>query len=149
MANTVIIEEEIVEEQINITELAQKALHLGLGAIALAQDEVMALFEKAQKELKERLDKTQGDATGLMDKMVDRGVTVEEDGRERVNKFMDARRKQVKGSVKDVQGGLESRIESVLHTMNVPTKGDMDRLEKKINTLTKKINELSKAKQAN
>jgi poly(hydroxyalkanoate) granule-associated protein len=142
---TVIIEEEIMEEQTSLVELAQKALHFGLGAVAMAQDEVVALFEKAQKEIKGRLDKTQGDTNDLVDQMVERGVTVEEDGRKRVNKFIEARRKQVKGSVKDAQGSLENRIETVLHTMNVPTKGDIDRLEKKINTLTKKVNELIKA----
>lgn len=146
MTTNVIIEEEIVEEKINLADMAQKALHLSLGAVALAQEEVMALFEKAQKELKARLEQTQGDASGLVDKMVERGATVEEDGRKRVNGFVDSRRKQVNSTVKDAQGSLEGRIETVLHSMNVPTKNDIDRLEKKINALTKKVNELAKAK---
>ena len=78
MTTNVIIEEQIVEEKINLADMAQKALHLSLGAVALAQEEVMALFEKAQKELKARLEQTQGDASGLVDKMVERGATGEE-----------------------------------------------------------------------
>lgn len=140
MAETIIVEEEAVQSRIRVTEVAQKTIHLGLGAAAMAQDEIVALFEKAQSKLNSLVEKTQTDANEFVDKAVDRGTSVEADGRGRVNDFVEERKKRVN----KVQDTLEERIERVLHRMNVPTRNDIEKLEEKLDNLNKKLNALSK-----
>lgn len=140
MAETVIVVEETTKERVNFAEAAQKVLHLGLGAAVMAQEEAAALFEKAQSKMQKMVEQTQHDASELVDKMVERGTSVEEDSRQRVNGFVKERKKQVNKA----QNTFEDQIERVLHRMNVPTKNDIEKLEKKLTTLTKKVNELAK-----
>ena len=138
MAETVVVEEEVVKQRVKVTEIVQKALRLGLGAAAMVQDEIVAAFEKAQNHANELVEKTQKDTTELVDKLVERGSNVEEDGRERVNGIVKDSKKQVNKA----QGTLEERIEKVMHRMNVPSKSDIEKLEAKLNKLTKKIEAL-------
>lgn len=140
MTDKVIVVEDTTKEKVNLTEVAQKVLHLGLGAAVIAQEEVVTLFEKAQSKVQQMVEQTQQDASELVDKMVERGTSVEEDSRQRVNGFVKERKKQVNKA----QNTFEDQIERVLHRMNVPTKNDIEKLEKKLTTLTKKVNELAK-----
>jgi polyhydroxyalkanoate synthesis regulator phasin len=71
---------------------------------------------------------------------------VEKDGRDRLQTMFDKRKKQVNKTVAEAQDSLDGRIAAVLHSMSVPTKADIESLNKKIAELTKKVNALSKSK---
>lgn len=138
------METETTETRVDALGLARKALQASLGVTMMAQEEVVSLFERTQKQVSELVEKGQTNATDLMDKMVTRGADVEKNGRERLQTIFDNRKKQVDKSVATVQDSLDGRIEAVLHNMNVPTKSDIEALNKKIADLTRKINALAK-----
>jgi poly(hydroxyalkanoate) granule-associated protein len=149
MTDTVVVEEEkVINRFDNVVELAQKTLRAGIGAAVLVQEEAVTLFDKTQERVNKFVEKTQTEANGLLDKMIERGATVEVDGRTKINELIENRKKQVDETVTGAQDSLEGRIETVLHTMNVPTKSDIDSLNKKIATLTRKVNALAKKETA-
>ena len=121
------INEEAVEETVNpMLAAARKVLLAGIGAVALAQEEIEE----------------------FVNRLVERGEIAEKDGRKLVNDVMEKRKKQVEDNVdktvEKAEETVDSNIERVLHRMNVPTKKDIDDLSKKITTLTKKVDELNK-----
>jgi polyhydroxyalkanoate synthesis regulator phasin len=118
---------------------------VSLGAVDMAQAEVMTLLEKAQKSVNEFIEKSQKDVTDLVTEMAERGAKVEENGRTRLNRFVDNRRQQVDSTLNEATGGVDMRIDTVLHSMNVPTKTDIEDLNKKVSLLTRKVNVLVKA----
>ncbi len=119
MAETIAVEEEVVEKEARpVLEAAHKALQVGLGATAYGVKELETLFTR----------------------LVERGEVVEQDGRKRFNKLMEQRKKRMAGA----QDELETSITRALHRLNVPTRADIDTLNKKVTPLTKKVNALLK-----
>jgi poly(hydroxyalkanoate) granule-associated protein len=106
------------EEQNYLLEGARKVLLAGIGAAALAQDEI--------KDFVERL--------------IERGGIAEKDGRKLINEVMDRRKKQAQKAEDEVT----KRVEEVMDRMKVPSKADLDALGEKITALSKKIDELKK-----
>lgn len=125
--STVEINEEVVEakEHTPLFDMARRVLLAGIGAVALAQEEVEA----------------------FVNKLVERGEIAEKDGRKLVKEMMDKRRKKAEEVVEEAGDDMDQRIEALLHRMNVPTKSDIEALSKKIATLTKKVEELKKSQE--
>lgn len=124
MVDTMVVENEVVvdeEKVVNpVLNVAHKTFQAGLGAVALTQSEIESLFGK----------------------LVERGETAEKDGRKMVNDLLERRRKDAGERVDEVEEQLEGSIERVLHRMNVPTKADIDNLNKKVTLLTEKVEAL-------
>lgn len=97
----------------------RKVLLAGVGAVALAQEEVEE----------------------FVNRLIERGEIAEKDGRKLIDDIRERRQKQTEKAEEE----LEGQIEDVLHRMNVPTKADIDALSRKITTLTKKVDELKKS----
>lgn len=115
---------ETVEENVNmLVENGRKAMLAGLGVVTLAQEELTELFKN----------------------LVERGTATEEKTRDMVNKQVEQRQKDAKKTVKRVEKEVEDRIENLLHWMNIPSKNDIEKLSRKVSTLNKKVNDLSKA----
>jgi poly(hydroxyalkanoate) granule-associated protein len=106
-------------ERSPLLEAARKVLLAGIGAVALAQEEV----------------------EDFVNKLIDRGEIAEKDGRQLIRDVMDKRKKKVQ----EAEGEADKRIEELLDRMNVPTKSDINELSAKIAALTKKVDELKKA----
>ncbi|MBN2549975.1 MAG: phasin family protein [Anaerolineales bacterium] len=106
------------EEHYPMLEAARKILLAGIGAMAIAQDEIEEFVQK----------------------LVDRGEIAEKDGRKLVREIMDKRRKRVEHA----EAELTTRIEDILNRMSVPTKKDIDALSEKIAILTRKVEQLKK-----
>jgi poly(hydroxyalkanoate) granule-associated protein len=125
MAEKVEVMEEAVEEkELNpMLDMARKVLLAGIGAVALAQEEVEE----------------------FVGKLIDRGEIAEKDGRKLINDIIEKRKKKVEETADSAEEQLDKRIESLLDRMNVPTKSDIEALSAKIVTLTKKVDELKKA----
>jgi polyhydroxyalkanoate synthesis regulator phasin len=100
-------------------ESSRRVLLAGIGAFALAQDEI----------------------EDFVDKLVERGELAEKDGKKLVREVMDKRKK----TSKSAEGEMNKRVQDVLDRLNVPTKTDIESLGEKIAVLTKKVEELKKA----
>ena len=107
------------EEHSLLLDALRKVLLAGIGAIAIAQDEI----------------------EDLVSKLVERGEIAEKDGKKLVREVMDRRRKGVEQSEEEIT----KKIEEILDRMNVPTKADIESLGDKISALTKKVEELKKS----
>jgi poly(hydroxyalkanoate) granule-associated protein len=115
---------ETVEENVNVlVENGRKVVLAGLGAVTLAQEELFGMFNN----------------------LVERGSTTEEKTRSMVNKQVENRQKDAKKAAKRVEKEVEQRFENLLHRMNIPSKNDIEKLSRKVTTLNKKVNDLSKA----
>lgn len=120
---TIEVQEETTESGRNqMIEMARKVLLAGVGAVALAQDEVEA----------------------FVNRLIERGEIAEKDGRKLINDVMDRRRKQMDEAQTKTKENLDGRVEAILHRMNIPTKSDIESLSDKIAVLTKKIDQLKK-----
>ena len=106
------------EERNPLLEAARKVLLAGIGAVALAQEEI----------------------EDFVDRLVERGEIAEKDGRKLVREVMDKRKK----AAEKAEDEVTKRIENVMDRMSVPSKADIDVLSEKITILTKKVEELKK-----
>ncbi|MBP8000117.1 MAG: phasin family protein [Chloroflexi bacterium] len=120
---TIEINEETPDNTRNqMVEMARKVLLAGVGAVALAQDEVEA----------------------FVNRLIERGEIAEKDGRKLINDVMDRRKKQMEDTQAKAKESLEGRVEAILHRMNIPTKSDIQLLSEKISALAKKVDQLKK-----
>jgi poly(hydroxyalkanoate) granule-associated protein len=119
---------------------AHKVLLAGVGAAALAQEEI----------------------EDFVNRLVERGTIAEADGKRMIKDVLDQRRKQMERASerahevaeeiqanitegpKKIADDLEQRIEGVLTRMNIPTKEEIETLTSKITALTRKVDELKK-----
>jgi poly(hydroxyalkanoate) granule-associated protein len=101
-----------------LLDVARKVLLAGIGAVALAQDEIEDFVER----------------------LVERGEIAEKDGRKLIREVMDKRKKDAEKAEDEVS----KRVEEILDRMNVPTKADIEALGEKITSLSKKVDELKK-----
>lgn len=132
MAEVDFMEEEVEERDPNpLLQIAHRVLLAGIGAVALAQEEIEEFVER----------------------LVERGEIAEKDGRRILNDVLSRRRRQ---SVDESQNGspevvaeagseMDKRVEGLLHRMNIPTKTDIDALGLKISALTEKVEQLKTA----
>lgn len=107
-------------------DVAHKVLLAGIGAAALAQDEI----------------------EDFVNRLVERGEIAEADGKKMLKDVMEKRKKVVAASAettKKVSSDLEKRIEEAMSKMNIPTKDEIEALGAKITALTKKVEELRKS----
>ncbi len=106
-------------EGIALLEALRKVLLASIGAFALGLEEVEE----------------------FLNKLVERGEIAEQDAKKLINEIKTKRKKDAKKA----EDEINKRVEEVLDHMNVPTKSDIDALGKKITTLSKKVDELSKS----
>ena len=106
-------------DRISLFEASRKVLLAGIGAVALAQDEI----------------------EDFIGKLVERGEIAEQDGKRLFSEIMDKRKK----GANKAEDEFTKRVEEILDRMNVPTKDDINKLGQKITNLTKKVDELKKA----
>ncbi len=100
-------------------ESVRKVLLAGIGAVALAQEEI----------------------EDFVNKLIERGEIAEKDGKKLIRDLMERRKKQAK----EAEQNLDKQVEEVLGRMNIPTKSDIQALSAKINELNEKVDELKKA----
>jgi len=116
---------------------AHKVLLAGVGAAALAQEEI----------------------EDFANRLIERGEIAEADGKRMVKDVLEQRRKQMERTGERAQefaagltegqkrmaDDIEQRIEAVLARMNIPTKEEIETLTAKITALTRKVDELKKS----
>lgn len=118
-----VLEEETTEEGSTFIGGVRRVLMAGIGAFALAQEEV----------------------EDFVNKLIERGEIAEKDGRKLVNDILERRKGKTQETTKRVENELEKRFESLLDKMNIPTKNDIEALTAKVTELSKKVDELKKS----
>jgi poly(hydroxyalkanoate) granule-associated protein len=128
MSEEIEVREDLVAEngQNAMLETARKVLLAGIGAVALAQDEIEEFVSK----------------------LVERGEIAEKDGRRLINDIADKRKSRTEKVRTDIGSEVDKRMESLLKRMNIPSKSDIEGLNRKISALSRKIDQLKKAQQA-
>ncbi|HCV43234.1 MAG TPA: poly(hydroxyalkanoate) granule-associated protein [Bacteroidetes bacterium] len=107
------------EQRNALYETLRKVLLAGIGAVAIAQEEIDDLVEK----------------------LVERGEIAEKDGKKLIHEINEKR----KHESKKTEDQVSKRIEDALDRLNVPRKSDIDALGEKINELSAKVDELKKS----
>lgn len=122
--NVPIVEEEVKEKETRFfIDAARNVLLASIGAVALAQDEL----------------------EDIVTRLVDRGEIAEKDGRKMMKDLVERRKQKVESSRSDIGDELEDRIEKVLHRLNVPTKRDIEEINRKLAILSEKVDDLKKS----
>ena len=106
------------EELKPLFENTRKVILAGIGAVALAQDEIEEFITR----------------------LVERGEIAERDGRNLIQEAKDRRKKRME----KVENEMSKRIEEILKHVDIPSKSDIDALSAKIAALSKKVDELKK-----
>jgi poly(hydroxyalkanoate) granule-associated protein len=118
-----VTEEVLVDSGHNpMLEMARKVLLASIGVVALTQEEV----EK------------------FVNKLIERGEIAEKDGRKLIKDVMEKRKKKVSEVQVEAEDELDKRMEEVLGRMNIASKSDIDSLNRKLTTLSKKLDDLNK-----
>ena len=122
MTENIEVQEDLIDEGPNpMLEMVHKLLLAGIGAVAMTQEEV----EK------------------IVHRLVERGEIAEQDGRKLVKDVMARRKKKTEEVRTESVGVLVQRMEDVLARMNMPSKSDIDALNRKITVLTEKVDALA------
>jgi polyhydroxyalkanoate synthesis regulator phasin len=111
--------EELKEEEKKVSPVLaplRTVVLASIGAVAIAQEE----------------------AEDLVNRLVERGEIAREEGRKLMDDMTAKRREKV-------QGQFDKRVEATLGRMNVPTKADLRAVEKKLDELNKKLDQLVKS----
>lgn len=117
-----------MEKATSLVNLVRRVLLAGVGAAALTTDEIQ----------------------DFLNRLVERGELAEKDVRKLMNDVVarrDGAEKRVEKSVESASGVVEEQIEKILARLNVPNKGDIEELSKKIATLSQKVDDLVKVSQ--
>ncbi len=116
------------EKSASLVSMVRRVVLAGVGAAALTTDEVQEFLNR----LVERGELAEKDAHKLMNDVVARRNGAE---------------KRVEKSVESASNVVEEQIEKILGRLNVPNKGDIEELSKKIAMLSQKVDDLVKASQ--
>lgn len=123
------IEETNTGVQSAVVDNVHKVFLVGLGAAAMAQDEL----------------------GNLLDKFAEQGEQTEQKVRESLNEMRENRKNQAeeaKQKVDDVnkkaEEEMKTRMESALNRFNIPSRTEIKALDEKISTLSAKIDDLNK-----
>ncbi len=129
---------------------AHRVLLAGIGAVALAQEEI----EDFVNRLVERGQIAESDAKRMLKDVLEKRKTVLEKTAELVEapsraaaELAEAPKRAAAGlaeAPKRAADELEKRVEDILARMNIPTKDEIEALSAKITALTKKVEELKK-----
>ena len=118
-----VVEEDVSTEPNTLLSGLRQVLLAGVGAVALAQEEV----------------------EDFVNKLIERGEIAEKDGRKLVNDVRERRKSKAQASTQRLEEEVERRMESLLNRMNVPSKSDIEKLNAKITELTQKVDALKKS----
>jgi poly(hydroxyalkanoate) granule-associated protein len=106
----------------SFADLVRKVALASVGAVVLAQEEIEEFVSK----------------------LVQKGELAEKDGKTLVKDLLEKRKQAAEnGTSKAVTSAIDNTVDKVLHKINIPTKGDVEELAKKIEEIDKKIEALA------
>lgn len=108
-----------------VVKIVRTVMLAAIGAVALSKEEIEA----------------------IVNRLIEKGEIAESDGRELINDLLERGKKgtgEAVEKVEKVDGILDQRIEAILNRMNIPSKGDVESLSRKIGALSQKVDNLNK-----
>jgi poly(hydroxyalkanoate) granule-associated protein len=144
MSENVVITDEAVESKANmLVEAVRKVFLASIGAAKIAQEEVTGFVTDTESYI----NKVVEDTEAFVNKLIDKGAIAETDGKQLISDMVEKRKSIVVESRGKVNIDLDGRVEDVLARLNIPTKGDIDELSKKIGQLSRKVDNLRKVQE--
>ena len=146
MSENVNITDETIESKANLlVEAVRKVFLASIGAAKIAQEEVTGFVTDTENYLNKIVEDTEA----FVNKLVDKGAIAETDGKQLISDMVEKRKSVVEESRSKVNINidLDGRVEGVLAKLNIPTKGDIDELSKKIGQLSRKVDNLRKVQE--
>jgi len=123
-----------------VRETAQNIWLAGLGALSLAEDEGQKAFHALVKR-GTSLDTKNRKALSAMVKDVEARVEIV---KEQVTDATEGTRSRIQLGVEKIGTGVEHGVASVMHTLGVPTRSEIQTLTKKVDALTKSVDKKAK-----
>lgn len=123
-----------MEEKNIVLDGVRKLYLVGLGTAASA----LSFTSKTVKDMR-------GNMSDLSTKLVERGEEADKKTRDMVNKQRQTRKKEIRNTQKRVEKEVGKKMELLLHTVNIPSKHDINSLSNKVSKLNKKVEELGKS----
>ena len=80
----------------------------------------------------------------LTAKLIEQGEEADQKTRDAVSKQSKNRQKELRNTQKRLEKEVGKRMETFLHTLNIPTQKDINNLSNKVARLNKKVDELAK-----
>lgn len=123
-----------------VKESAKNVVLAGLGVFSIAQKEATKVYDKASKE-----------ANKFYDTLVKEGKTLEKKSKKSVDeitnkaesKFINIKNAATKQFSK-IENVFETKVESALNKLDIPTADDLKGLSKRVDTLIKEIKKVEK-----
>jgi poly(hydroxyalkanoate) granule-associated protein len=100
-------------------EASRKVLLASFGAVALAQEEM----------------------EDFVTKLIERGEIAEKDGKKLMGEMKEKRKKHTQ----EIEEDMSHKVRETMERMNIPTRGDFEKLTSSIAALSQKIDELAKS----
>ena len=125
-----------------VTEQLEHAFMAGLGALSDAQKKGAARFESLVKEGEKFRKKATSRTESLIDEVQDaiRGMT--DDAQSRASGLLDQVRD--KSQLDKLQSAFDTRVADAMDRLNVPSKNDIDAINKKLNKIVRLLEEQGK-----
>lgn len=105
---------------LKVQEFVKEGIQTARERISLVEEEGQKLAKKFVQEIESRIPDPQ-------------------------KKAFDGVIEQAKTVIEEVERNVDERIEKMLNLLNIPTRSELDRLERKIDTLTKRVNSMGRS----
>ena len=123
----------------DITEQLEQAFMAGLGALSDAQKKGAKRFESLIKEGEKFRKKTTTKTESLIDDVQDTIRDMAEDAQSKATGLIDQVRD--KSRLHKLQSAFDTRVADAMDRLNVPSKNDIDAINKKLNKIIRLLNE--------
>lgn len=96
-----------------VTEIINKVINLGLGAVLLTKENIEE----------------------VIDEMVKKGEIKKDEAKAQVNELL----KKVLSSKQEVESKIERIVENMLHKLDIPTRKELQQMQKKLDEIIKRL----------
>ncbi len=131
------------ENRVNeITEQLEHAFMAGLGALSDAQKKGAKTFDSLVKEGEKFRKKTTSKTESLIDDVQDAIRDMADDAQSKATGLLDQVRD--KSRLDKLQSAFDTRVADAMDRLNVPSKNDIDAINKKLNKIIRLLNDEAK-----
>jgi poly(hydroxyalkanoate) granule-associated protein len=127
----------------NVAEQLEHAFLAGLGALSNAQKAGEKTFDSLVKQGEQFRKKTTKQTESLIDNVQDAIRDMSDDAQSKATGLLD----QVRGksNLSKLQGAFDTRVADAMDRLNVPSKNDIDKINRKLNKILRALDDKPKA----
>ena len=127
----------------NVAEQLEHAFLAGLGALSNAQKAGEKTFDSLVKQGEQFRKKTTKRTESLIDNVQDAIRDMSDDAQSKATGLLDQVRD--KSNISKLQDAFDTRVADAMDRLNVPSKNDIDKINKKLNKILRALDEKPKA----